>query len=198
MTHAAVECAAIIRRELGEPAPRIIALCGGGNNGGDGYALIRTLHSHDISAIAIECAAPATGSDAKIMHDAAEKMGLVRPMNELPSIARDLQPLLIIDAIIGTGLSHSPSSHALEAIHWINARRAAGARVVAIDLPSGMDCDSGEPLGGANDVVRATDTITMVCEKAGFARPAAKAYLGALKIVSIGGPPPTQDFQIVE
>lgn len=60
MTHAAVECAAIIRNELPSDSMgisiRVIALCGGGNNGADGYAIVRTLHSHGIDAVAIEVA----------------------------------------------------------------------------------------------------------------------------------------------
>ncbi|MEY4787725.1 MAG: YjeF-related protein N-terminus, partial [Planctomycetota bacterium] len=78
MTHAAVECAAIIRNELPIDSMgisiRVITLCGGGNNGGDGYAIVRTLHSHGIDAVAIEVAQCRPDSDANIMRESAQRM----------------------------------------------------------------------------------------------------------------------------
>ena len=57
--------------------------------------------------------------------------------------------------------------------------------VLAVDLPSGMDCDTGKPLGAC---VRATRTVTFVAEKTGFANPASKQYTGEITVADIGCP----------
>ena len=71
---------------------------------------------------------------------------------------------LIIDALVGTGLTHPPRADALAAITQMIQ---SGKPILAIDVPSGLDCDTGLPLGEA--CIRATKTITFVAEKAGFA-----------------------------
>src|SRR6185437_15396045 len=90
---------------------------------------------------------------------------------------------LIIDAIFGTGLEKSPREP-FESI--VKAVEKSGAPVLAIDLPSGLDCDTGSPLGPA--CIKATRTITFVAHKAGFANPAAKDWLGEVTVGSIGCP----------
>jgi NAD(P)H-hydrate epimerase len=70
----------------------------------------------------------------------------------------------------------------------LNSRRAAGAQVIAIDVPSGLDADSGEPFAGG-DAVHASRTLTMVAMKSGFAAATAKKFVGATEVLSIGGPP---------
>lgn len=195
MTHAAVECATVIRKRLPCLPPLVVALCGGGNNGGDGYAIARTLHSWGVHAMAIEVTTPRANSDAHTMRDAAAAHSLVHPWSEFAGHIPSDGPLIIVDALFGTGLTRAPCGRELEAIHWINAR---GARVVSIDLPSGMDCDLGVALGGPHDMVRANETLTMVCEKAGFSNPRAREFLGIVTVVPIGGPPLTQDPQTVE
>ncbi|MDA0214836.1 MAG: NAD(P)H-hydrate epimerase [Planctomycetota bacterium] len=206
ITHAAVECAAIIRHELlGDSAKNapddstfVVALCGGGNNGADGYAIIRTLHSHGIDAVAIEVAPCLRGSDANIMRESAQRMGLVHPWSNLSTIVKGQNRVVIVDALFGTGLSRAPTGPLLDAIHWINARASSGTQVYAIDLPSGLDCDSGKTLGSAKDAVFATRTLTMVAKKSGFSADSAQAYLGTITEIPIGGPPITRRTQIVE
>lgn len=198
MTHAAVECAALIRAMLSSRTTNIIALCGSGNNGGDGYAIVRTLQSWGFRARAIEVAPPRIGSDARIMRDAAAALGRVDPFESINALGRGDEPTILIDAIFGTGLTRAPVGDELAAIEWINAQGLRGSRIVAIDIPSGLDCDTGQPLGCATSAVRATQTLTMVCEKAGFASDSARHYLGAVSIVPIGGAPVTQEHQTVE
>lgn len=187
MTHAAVECARVISGRFANAGiSEFIAICGRGNNGGDGYAIARTLHSYGHSSRACCLAAATPGSDAGVMHDAARAMGLVEPW----PIARPIGPkAIVIDAIFGTGLDRAPTGVELDAIRWINQCAMHGATVVSIDIPSGIDCDTGEPLGGRDDAVRATHTITMVAEKLGFPQAQRLGYLGSVEIVSIGGPP---------
>ncbi len=187
MTHAAVECAAILRGECG--AGPFVALCGRGNNGGDGYAIVRTLASHGLSAAAIELATPREGSDARVMYECARRMGLVRPG---PASLRESFPLpsavVLIDAIFGTGIARAPRGGELEAIEWINEMRRSGSPVYAIDVPSGLDAERGVPCGAASTVVRASRTLTMVAPKHGFLCDAASAYVGRVSVISIGGP----------
>ena len=188
MTHAAVECATLLRRRAGAQTSQFLALCGSGNNGGDGYAIVRTLASHGLDAIAVQVAPPRTGSDAATMCASAEALGLVRSFPPDSLHHGGLRPVVLIDAIFGTGLTRPPEGAELAAIHWINQRSGAGLPVVAVDIPSGLDCDSGRPRGGPDDAVRANETFTMVAPKAGFLRPGADAYTGLVTVISIGGP----------
>jgi NAD(P)H-hydrate epimerase len=89
---------------------------------------------------------------------------------------------LIIDAIFGTGLDRPPTGDAARAIEEINR---SGVKVLAIDVPSGLDCDTGEPLGPC---VRANRTVTFVAEKFGFAQPQAKEFTGEVIVADIGCP----------
>lgn len=198
MTHAAVECAAIIRRGVSLHSLPIVAMCGSGNNGGDGYAIVRTLHSWGVPAVAVEVAPTRPRSDARVMRDAAAALALVHAWNSVDSLDFGKHPPIIIDALFGTGLTRPPAGDELAAIHWMNARASAGSRVIAIDLPSGMDCDTGSSLGTPDSVVRAAQTLTMVCEKAGFAASGAHELLGEILVIPIGGPPVTQMPQTVE
>jgi NAD(P)H-hydrate epimerase len=88
----------------------------------------------------------------------------------------------IVDALLGTGLSgpvRPPFWGTIEAINRL------GVRVLAVDIPSGLDCDTGEPLGIA---VRADHTATFVAPKAGFRNPAARPWLGQVHVLDIGAP----------
>lgn len=88
----------------------------------------------------------------------------------------------IIDAIFGTGLNglvKSPYDAVIKAIN------SSHAEIIAVDIPSGLDCDTGKPLGIA---VKAKSTITFVCNKKGFSNLEAKNYIGQVHIVDIGIP----------
>ncbi len=68
---------------------------------------------------------------------------------------------------------------------FIDHMNRSGARILAIDIPSGLDCDSGEPRGVC---VRADQTVTFVAEKSGFANPASRQYIGKVLVADIGCP----------
>ena len=91
---------------------------------------------------------------------------------------------LVIDALLGTGLSGPAKGRYLEYIREINSA-FPGAKVVAVDIPSGLDCDTGRPLGAT---VRADHTATFVAEKKGFTSAAAREWLGQMHVVDIGAP----------
>jgi NAD(P)H-hydrate epimerase len=88
----------------------------------------------------------------------------------------------VVDALLGTGLS-SPVRPPLDSV--IGLINDSGKKVLAVDLPSGIDCDTGTPLGVA---VRAQRTATMAAWKKGFANPAAREWTGQVHLIDIGVP----------
>lgn len=165
----------------GSIAADALILCGGGNNGGDGLAVARHLHNRGCRVrIAL------TVDPSRYEGDALINWKIVRSMN-LPVDSFDPKKLgspgLIIDAVFGTGLSKSPREPFPEIANAVNA---AARPILAIDLPSGLDCDTGQPLGPA--CIRATRTVTFVAEKASFAAPQARPYLGDVVVADIGCP----------
>jgi NAD(P)H-hydrate epimerase len=88
----------------------------------------------------------------------------------------------IVDALLGTGASGPPRQPAAAAIREMNR---AQAKKLAVDLPSGLDCDTGE---AAEPTFRADHTCTFVASKIGFAAPSARAVLGQIHVVDIGAP----------
>jgi NAD(P)H-hydrate epimerase len=93
------------------------------------------------------------------------------------------RPALILDAIFGTGLTQRPREPFDAVVVEIER---SGAPVLAIDIPSGLDCDTGKPLGPK--CVKATRTITFVAEKIGFSQPQSRLYTGELIVGDIGCP----------
>ena len=89
---------------------------------------------------------------------------------------------LIVDAIFGTGLDRPITGPTAALIEWINS---TGYPVLAADCPSGLDCDTGQPLGCA---VRATRTVTFVALKPGFLAAESRAYTGEVFVAQIGAP----------
>jgi NAD(P)H-hydrate epimerase len=164
------------------PGDAALILCGGGNNGGDGLAVARHLHNRRI-AVTIGLAV----DPQKYRGDALANWNISQAMR-LPALAitpdkiRQSSSQLIIDAIFGTGLEQAPRAPFDQIVEAV---AEVGKPVLAIDLPSGLDCDTGNPLG---DCIRATATITFVAEKAGFANPAARAFTGEVLVGDIGCP----------
>jgi len=186
MENAALGCAEVLREIFpGEPGPfRII--CGPGNNGGDGLALARHLHNRDLAAT-IHLVVPRSKirreTDAGINLEIVERMGL-----DLREPGPDSGPFIeeatssgtIIDAMLGTGLDRPLRSPYRE---WVEAINRSGRPVVAIDIPTGLDANTGQVLGTA---VRAAHTITMAALKQGFTREAGPGCTGEVHLVGIG------------
>lgn len=166
----------------GRPGP-VTIVCGGGNNGGDGLALVRHLHNRgcDVHLLSTKRAEALSG-DAAVQARIVEKMGLA--LTPASPEALQATPGLIVDALLGTGLSSAPRGDAAEMIEAINACRSAQRPVLAVDVPSGLDCDTGRPLGP--DCVRADVTVTFVAEKVGFAH--GSEWLGKIVVGDIGCP----------
>lgn len=193
MENAGRSCAELTLEKLaGTVDPQVCIVCGTGNNGGDGYVIARHLLNAGVRATIVLCGDRAkVRGDARINLDILERLG--RPVESLDpiqegavarieSLGRDAS--LIVDALFGTGLQgelKAPYRAIIEAINGL------GKPILAVDIPSGLDCDTGEPLGTA---VRASYTVTFVAIKKGFLEPDAAAYTGELYVASIGVQPP--------
>jgi NAD(P)H-hydrate epimerase len=187
--------AARLLHALGIDGPVAIA-CGRGNNGGDGFVIARHLEllGHDVRLL---LAAPlaAYAGDAAVNAEVAKRSGL--PIVDLAvAQADDWRPALrgavwIVDALLGTGATGAPRGAVAAAIGAINELRGQvpgegrAARVLAVDIPSGMDCDTGQRPGAC---VRADATATFVAPKPGFAAPGACEFTGAVHVLGIGAP----------
>lgn len=174
-----------VAEEAGRMAPAglIAIVCGRGNNGGDGFAAARHLDNRGraVRVLAIDPArleGDALANYRALRFTRAEVVeGAARPEDVRRAAAG---ASLVVDAVFGTGLSgdlREPWPAVLEAIN------AAGAPVLAVDVPSGLDADTGRPLGAA---VRAARTVTFHAPKAGFA--AARPFTGDVAVADIGIP----------
>ena len=168
--------------------PRVLIICGRGNNGGDGYALARHLTNQDIDVTLAGIGD--SKANPKAVSDAGINKTICRHMN-IPDISPEITPQkladrgefhLIVDAIFGTGLDRPITGPTAAIIEWINS---TGYPVLAADCPSGLDCDTGRPLGCA---VRATRTVTFVARKPGFLVAESRAYTGEVFVAEIGAP----------
>jgi NAD(P)H-hydrate epimerase len=166
----------------GDCIGQVLILCGGGNNGGDGLAVARHLHNAGSDVIVALTVDPAL-----YRGDAAINWHIVRNMN-LPVIRANPKllarpaPMLLIDAVFGTGLSRPVDEPFTRLADAVNASDSA---VLAVDVPSGLDCDTGRPLGAC---IKADRTVTFIAEKVGFAEPQAAKYLGQIVVGDIGCP----------
>ena len=173
--------ARLARRDPRTYREPFLVLCGPGNNGGDGFVVARYLHDWGFE-VALRVSAGvryAEGSEARIHLDVVTKLGI--PISE-PASHELARAGTIIDAFSGTGLSRPLGSPWID---WVRAVNASGRPVIALDIPSGLDADSGEILGEA---VRARHTITFAASKLGFSRGRGPERCGTVHVVDIGIP----------
>jgi NAD(P)H-hydrate epimerase len=179
---------ATLLRALGIHGPVTIC-CGKGNNGGDGFVIARHLDNTGIRVRVLLFADPAALTGDAAIHHRILVAGGVSPMvftgpNLDESKLRDdlSRADWIVDALFGSGLRGSVQSPFDRVIAAINA---AGARIFAVDIPSGLDSDSGMPLGIA---VRACHTATVAALKKGFLQRSAAEWLGRVHLIDLGVP----------
>lgn len=182
MENAGRGCVEVLQR-LGAKGPVAIA-CGKGNNAGDGLVMARHLDRCGIEVGVLLCANPAEFSgDALANYQIVQRSGIsLHPWQEPAAAAFLERAEWIVDALLGTGASGPPRPPFDEAIRLLNA---AQGKKLTIDLPSGLDCDSGTP---AEPTFRADHTCTFVAPKIGFANPLAAAFLGQVHVIDIGVP----------
>ncbi|MBN1510735.1 MAG: NAD(P)H-hydrate epimerase [Phycisphaerae bacterium] len=171
-------------------ADRVAVFAGPGNNGGDGFVIARHLLNRGIDTRVF-----LVGDAARLTADAGTNHRILRAMGvEVPALhgeeaahkaAEQIRPKdIVVDALLGTGSRGDVREPLAGVILAINAADKAG--VVAVDVPSGLDCDTGRP---ANATIRADRTVTFVASKTGFAAAGACEYTGEVFVADIGAPP---------
>lgn len=185
MEHAALGIVEAVLRLL-KPQGRVCILCGGGNNGGDGMAVLRQLFMRGVSASAVLLAGPEqlTG-DALTQYRMAAGCGLPITLaltDEAVEALHFSDADVLVDALFGTGLSRAVQGRYLRAIERIND---SGKPVVAVDIPSGVDGATGHVLGAA---VQAAVTVTFQNKKLGHLLFPGRGYAGEVRVVPIGLP----------
>jgi NAD(P)H-hydrate epimerase len=191
MENAGRSCAELVKEKLaGIAKPKVCIFCGTGNNGGDGYVIARHLLNDGFAVVVVIC-----GQRSKIKGDARTNLDILekleQPIEQLGlngDTAKQLKTFtadadMIVDAIFGTGLSGELNNEYRRLIEAINA---VGLPVLAVDIPSGLDCDTGGPLGVA---VKASWTVTFAAVKKGFTNQKVREYTGEIFIASIGVEP---------
>jgi len=171
------------------PRGRAIVNCGVGNNGGDGCVIARHLHNRGWQVRVL-----VLGDGSRATPDMAANLHIVRAMGisvievaewseHRTLITASSNEDILIDALLGTGASGPIRPPVRDATRHINATRKRA--VVAVDVPSGLDCDTGVAEEGA---VHADLTVTFVALKVGFVVESASSYLGLVEVVDIGAP----------
>ena len=158
---------------------KIVVLCGAGNNGGGGMVAVRHLHNRGA-----DVHVKFVGDPARLKDVAAHQWRILQTMglakNDDPDLAR---ADLIVDALIGYGLTGDPRGPVAE---WIERANAANRPILSLDTPSGLDTTTGAP---GQPCIRAAATLTLALPKAGLLVPSAQAFVGDLYLADIGVPP---------
>lgn len=188
MENAGRSAAEIIRTVYGS-AGRAFVVCGSGNNGGDGCVIARHLHNAGWSVrLLMTCDESHMSADLATNWRITAAMQLDRrtavdAAAQEEAVATLTEDEVVIDALLGTGFAGEVRSPAAELIAALDAARKRAT--VAVDVPSGLDCETGQP---SQATIIADLTITFVASKVGFLRPAARPYLGRVMVAEIGAP----------
>jgi NAD(P)H-hydrate epimerase len=198
-----------VLERLGIAGP-VVVCCGKGNNAGDGFVLARHLDLRGHAVRVLVWADPSelagdAGVNFEILRKAGVPIVFFRTQHDStggmatsswacdehghedvampPNLASELVGAAwIVDALLGTGARGEPRPPLDRVIDQLNA---ATAGILAIDLPSGLDCDTGQAAG---HTIRAAHTCTFVAPKLGFAAAGAAAYTGEIHVLDIGAP----------
>ncbi len=209
MEHAAIALSRIALEMLpATTAPAtVLLLAGPGNNGGDAFALARLLLAANHLPL-IACAAPPSKYTGDALTNLTIAQRLNIPITHLPAggapalaalesflSAHPPAPALIVDGLLGTGATTPPREPIASLIRWTNARSASTASrpripILAIDIPTGLDADTGAPLAHDNPalIIRATRTVTLGAAKPGPLAPAAAPFVGRLAVCDLALP----------
>ncbi len=168
------------------PEKKIIVLCGGGNNGGDGFVIARALHGQgrDVKVF-LSAKANTLSGDAKLNYDAAVKLGVqihsVKAFlsRHQSSVTRNC---LIVDALLGTGLQKEVRAPVDKLIKIVNKLKCP---VLSVDIPSGISSDTGQIMGHA---IKADITVTFGVPKRGHILYPGADHSGRLFLANIGFP----------
>ncbi|MEM7576340.1 MAG: NAD(P)H-hydrate epimerase [Planctomycetota bacterium] len=200
MENAAINAASVVLDTLEDSVELdrdrfvVSILCGGGNNGGDGYAVARHLLGFgvEVHVFAAKSVEALTG-DAAVNANACVALGISITACETAEqtvAAADIWrgSHAIVDGLLGTGFSggvRSGLAGVIDSVNRVKTDRGERLAIVALDVPSGLDADAGVVKGTG---IRADTTVTFVGPKAGFAKPEAIACLGRVIVADIGLP----------
>ncbi len=170
---------AILSKNPGGEAP-VGVICGAGNNGGDGFVVARHLHLLGIDVFAVLlCEAKGLPEDAANNHRRMLAVGV--PVQNADWVVP--RGGVVVDALFGTGLSRLLEGSASETVGRINRARKNGATVVCVDLPSGLNADTGQVMGVA---VQADETVTLGLPKLGLCLEPGRSHAGRIYLARIG------------
>lgn len=172
-----------VLERLGVDGP-VVVVCGKGNNAGDGFVIARHLEIRGHACRVLLLCPP-----SELQGDAATNFAILKktdvPIADFGAAHDVPDAVWLVDAMLGTGARGEPRPPFDAAIDWFNSR-PTNTRVMAVDVPSGLDCDTGQP---AKHTVRADHTCTFAAMKTGFTRPVAKEFTGTVHVCDIGTPP---------
>lgn len=185
MENAGAHAAALLLARFPQHLERVVVLGGTGQNGGDAWVVARHLLCQGVRP---RCGLIGdrgkVSGDARVNLQALEALGVTVQValtpHELLDLMRDAT--LLVDGLFGTGLDRPLAGVARECVELMNQTTA---RVVALDLPSGIDADSGQVLGAA---VRAAMTVTFAAHKFGLHQFPGAAHAGVVECAGIGVP----------
>lgn len=169
---------------------RVVICCGKGNNAGDGFVIARHL---DLRGYPVQILMAVPGEE--LTGEAALNYQIVRraqlPLIVLSENFEDMMASClangdwIVDALLGTGAQGEPKPPFDAMIRTINQARQLGKKVLAVDLPSGLECDSGRP---SQATIQADHTVTFAAIKPGLISDLGRQFVGQVHVVDIGVP----------
>ncbi len=188
MEHAGLACARETLKLLRGKGKKVAVFCGKGNNGGDGFVVARHLANRGFEPIVFYFQSPLEMkpdplANFRILEKI--KVSLIDCSENLPvgRVKAALKKVrVVVDALFGTGLSKPVGEPFKTAIALMNK---SGRPVVSVDIPSGLNADTGEVMGAC---VRATVTVALGLPKKGFLRREAKRFIGRVVVADISIP----------
>ncbi|WP_251573770.1 NAD(P)H-hydrate epimerase [Limosilactobacillus agrestimuris] len=162
----------------------VVIVTGSGNNGGDGLDIARLLHIAGVKVTILNVGNPEHASEEHKVQDHICQYYKIPQTTDL-DVLNDAS--LIVDAIFGIGIDRPVEGSYADVIRAINDRNAV---VVAVDMPSGINTDTGEIMGVA---VKATATVTFALNKIGLTKGHGKDYAGRVVVASDMGTYPVKD-----
>ncbi|MEO7965543.1 MAG: NAD(P)H-hydrate epimerase, partial [Gemmatimonadaceae bacterium] len=173
MRRAGFGAANVLRARFAQLAPKgVVVFVGAGNNGGDGWVVAGTLVREGIPVRVVEVV-PSRSADAQLARDSALPL--------LASSASFGEPAIVVDALLGTGASGPLRSPIAEAVAQLHDLRSKGVKIVALDLPTGVDASNGNVAAGG---VVADLTVSFGTVKRG--QLVARANCGEIVVIDIG------------
>jgi ADP-dependent NAD(P)H-hydrate dehydratase / NAD(P)H-hydrate epimerase len=193
MENAGRGAAEVIERSFGPVAGKtVLIFCGKGNNGGDGFVIARHLYNRGANIYTLVLGKPTElKGDPKVNFDPIREISKRAPKDRVfqikigaskSSLSMLPKADLIVDAIFGTGFSGIVKEPQRSVINWIND---SDTQVVSVDIPSGVNADTGEV---ANVAVKANLTATMAFKKIGLITGDGISYTGKIEVVDISIP----------